>query len=268
MPRLGTVSPWACKATDIAHNCGLAVQPHRARHRIPPQLEARPARQRKPLAADELQAVRRAAARPHDRERGLRARRRARTCSTSSTAQPHGARRRARPAAARRCSRPTREFGLALSRRRDRLPGRRPSPSWQRNPTDVELMMFAQANSEHCRHKIFNADFTIDGEAQAASMFGMIRHTEQTEPAAHGRGLQRQRRGDGRRRRRALAAAGRSPTRRCTARATRLAHVLMKVETHNHPTAISPFPGRLHRRRRRDPRRRRDRPRRAGPRPA
>jgi phosphoribosylformylglycinamidine synthase len=52
----------------------------------------------------------------------------------------------------------------------------------QRNPSDVELMMFAQANSEHCRHKIFNADFTIDGQAQPLSLFGMIRHTEKTSP--------------------------------------------------------------------------------------
>ncbi len=59
----------------------------------------------------------------------------------------------------------------------------------QRNPTDVELMMFAQANSEHCRHKIFNAQFTIDGVAQDKSLFGMIRHTHQTQPAAHRGGV-------------------------------------------------------------------------------
>ena len=52
----------------------------------------------------------------------------------------------------------------------------------QRNPSDVELMMFAQANSEHCRHKIFNARFTIDGQAQPHTLFGMIRHTEQISP--------------------------------------------------------------------------------------
>jgi phosphoribosylformylglycinamidine synthase len=52
----------------------------------------------------------------------------------------------------------------------------------KRNPTDVELMMFAQANSEHCRHKIFNADWTIDGVAQAKSLFAMIRNTYQQHP--------------------------------------------------------------------------------------
>ncbi|MDP0919500.1 hypothetical protein Q6272_31100, partial [Klebsiella pneumoniae] len=51
-----------------------------------------------------------------------------------------------------------------------------------RNPSDVELMMFAQANSEHCRHKIFNASFTVDGEAQPLSLFGMIRNTEKLNP--------------------------------------------------------------------------------------
>ena len=143
--------------------------------------------------------------------------------------------------------------------------------------------MFAQANSEHCRHKIFNAQFVIDGQEQPQSMFGMIRHTERQSPAAHGRRLQRQRGGDGRRPHRALGtepharfarcppgAAGRWATRRrrdlrfgqqYVARQG-VAHVLMKVETHNHPTAISPYPGRGHRRRRRDPRRGRHRPRR------
>jgi phosphoribosylformylglycinamidine synthase len=111
-----------------------------------------------------------------------------------------------------------------------------------RNPSDVELMMFAQANSEHCRHKIFNADFVIDGQAQALSMFGMIRHTEKLHPAAHGRCLQRQRRGDGggpaeRWLPQGFTNAPAYAARECTV------HVLMKVETHNHPTAISPFPG-------------------------
>jgi phosphoribosylformylglycinamidine synthase len=91
-------------------------------------------------------------------------------------------------------------------RRRDRLPGDAFTPLG-RNPSDVELMMFAQANSEHCRHKIFNADFTIDGQDQPLSMFGMIRHTEQTSPQ-HTWWPTRQRRGDGRRAGAALAAAG------------------------------------------------------------
>ena len=110
----------------------------------------------------------------------------------------------------------------------------------QRNPTDVELMMFAQANSEHCRHKIFNADWMVDGEQQDLSLFDMIRNTHKLHPE------------------KILSAysdnsaviegstAGRffaDPTTRHYQYHQEPIHVLMKVETHNHPTAISPFPG-------------------------
>ena len=108
-----------------------------------------------------------------------------------------------------------------------------------RDPTDVELMMFAQANSEHCRHKIFNASFVIDGEAQDKSLFRMIRDTHAARPqgtviayednAAVIEGpLVARFYPD---------AAGRYRSQR------EVAHILMKVETHNHPTAIAPFPG-------------------------
>ncbi|MGL6112674.1 MAG: phosphoribosylformylglycinamidine synthase, partial [Rubrivivax sp.] len=112
----------------------------------------------------------------------------------------------------------------------------------KRNPSDVELMMFAQANSEHCRHKIFNAQFRIDGQDQPLSMFGMIRHTEAQSPqhtlvayhdnaaVMHGGPVQR------------WAPQGYTNAPLYAAR-DEIAHVLMKVETHNHPTAISPFPG-------------------------
>ena len=76
------------------------------------------------------------------------------------------------------------EFGLALAAD-EMSTWSTPPPGSQRNPTDAELMMFAQANSEHCRHKIFNADFTIDGVAQDKSLFGMIRNTEQLNPRPH-----------------------------------------------------------------------------------
>jgi phosphoribosylformylglycinamidine synthase len=112
----------------------------------------------------------------------------------------------------------------------------------RRDPTDVELMMFAQANSEHCRHKIFNARFTIDGVEQPRSMFQMIRHTEAVSPqrtvvaysdnaAVMQGGPVELWRPEGFTN--APRYAGRAAT----------AHVLMKVETHNHPTAISPHPG-------------------------
>jgi phosphoribosylformylglycinamidine synthase len=110
-----------------------------------------------------------------------------------------------------------------------------------RNPSDVELLMFAHANSEHCRHKIFNASFSVDDVPQERSMVGMIRHTHQTSPqhtvvaysdnasVMEGSAVERfvARPADGARYLKEEA----------------LHHVLMKVETHNHPTAISPFPG-------------------------
>jgi len=108
-----------------------------------------------------------------------------------------------------------------------------------RNPSDAELMMFAQANSEHCRHKIFNADWVIDGEAQGRSLFAMIRNTHQLNPAGT-----------------LVAYSDNSSviegghTKRFYPDADKRyrthadeTHILMKVETHNHPTAISPFAG-------------------------
>ncbi len=110
----------------------------------------------------------------------------------------------------------------------------------KRNPTDVELTMFAQANSEHCRHKIFNASWVIDGQPEGESLFGMIRRTHQANPQGtvsaysdnaavmEGRAIRR------------FAA---DPHTRRYGYLEGLTHTLMKVETHNHPTAISPFPG-------------------------
>ena len=109
-----------------------------------------------------------------------------------------------------------------------------------RDPTDAELMMFAQVNSEHCRHKIFNASWTIDGVAHERSLFDMIRHTYACNP---GEVLSAYRDN-------AAVMAGHAAswflpeggTGRYSAVSGRV-EILMKVETHNHPTAISPFPG-------------------------
>ncbi len=112
-----------------------------------------------------------------------------------------------------------------------------------RNPTDVELMMFAQANSEHCRHKIFNADWTIDGEAQTTSLFQMIKHTHQQTPqgtiVAYSDNAAVMEGGPAEH----WYPAGDAAHGRAYARSSGVLHTLMKVETHNHPTAISPFPG-------------------------
>src|SRR5512140_28477 len=109
-----------------------------------------------------------------------------------------------------------------------------------RNPTDVELTMFAQANSEHCRHKIFNASWVIDGRPETESLFGMIRRTHQANPqgtvSAYSDNAAVM---EGRLARRYFA----DPVSRRYAYHAGLTHTLMKVETHNHPTAISPFPG-------------------------
>ncbi len=237
-PRLGTVSPWASKATDIAHNCGLAVR------RVERVTEYRLVVERgllgaKALTPAEIDAC---AALLHDRmtESVLPTRDAARRLFDERPGQPMehvdvlGAGRAALAQANLR-------FGLALSDDEiDYLVDA--FTALERNPTDVELMMFAQANSEHCRHKIFNARFTIDGAAQEHSMFQMIRHTHACAPqhtvvaysdnAAVMEGGEIERwRPDG-------------YTNAPPYRARReLAHVLMKVETHNHPTAISPFPG-------------------------
>lgn len=117
----------------------------------------------------------------------------------------------------------------------------------ERNPTDVELMMFAQANSEHCRHKIFNAQWTIDGEAQDMSLFAMIRNTEKLSPqgtiVAYSDNSSIMVGAEAERWFPRKAGAAGEPGERY-GRHTELTHTLMKVETHNHPTAISPFPGR------------------------
>ncbi|MGQ7844863.1 phosphoribosylformylglycinamidine synthase [Granulosicoccus sp. 3-233] len=131
-----------------------------------------------------------------------------------------------------------RQMGLALSS--DELDYLEQSfARLKRDPSDAELMMFAQANSEHCRHKIFNASWSLDGEAQTQSLFGMIRNTHKLSPegvlsayhdnAAVIEGSTAQR-----------WLAGPDGHYQATEEAV---HIQIKVETHNHPTAISPFPG-------------------------
>jgi phosphoribosylformylglycinamidine synthase len=238
-PRLGTVSPWASKATDIAHNCGLAIRRVERVTEYRLTLKSGLLGGTKPLTADELQA---AAELLHDRmtESVLLKREDAAHLfdEQAGRAMEHvdvlGRGRGALEAA-------NKDFGLALSDDEidylvDAFTG------LKRNPTDVEWMMFAQANSEHCRHKIFNAQFTIDGAAQERSMFQMIRNTHQLAPqhtviaysdnasVMEGGEIERWM-PDG------YTNAPQYGPRQETV------HVLMKVETHNHPTAISPFPG-------------------------
>jgi phosphoribosylformylglycinamidine synthase len=243
MPRLGTVSPWASKATDIARNCGAVVHRIERVQEFRLTLESGLFKAARPLAAEERRAV---AALLHDRMTESVAFEREAAAHLFDP-QPAPAlvhvdvlgRGRAALVDANR------EFGLALSDDEiDYLVDA--FARLARNPSDVEAMMFAQANSEHCRHKIFNAEFTIDGERQPLSMFQMIRHTEKvlegTAPqrtvVAYSDNAAVMVGGEVERwQPQGFTNAPLYGARRETA------HVLMKVETHNHPSAISPFPG-------------------------
>jgi phosphoribosylformylglycinamidine synthase len=240
MPRLGTVSPWASKATDIAHNCGLAL--HRVERLVEYRVDLKSGLlgKKASLSDDQLRAV---ADLLHDRmtENVSFDRSQAQALFTELHASPMeqvdvlGGGRSA-------LERANTDWGLALAD--DEIDYLVTAfTGLKRNPTDVELMMFAQANSEHCRHKIFNAQFTIDGVAQDKSLFGMIRHTHQLAPqhtvVAYSDNASIM---EGSVVERFVARAGGEASPAYAAE-TATHHVLMKVETHNHPTAISPFPG-------------------------
>ena len=235
-PRLGTVSPWASKATDIAHNCGLALR--RVERVTQYHLSLKlPLIGKAPVLDNERLAA--VAVLLHDRmtESVLPGIEGAAALFAELPAQPMaqvdvlvGGR------AALVAANAT--FGLALADDEiDYLVDA--FTKLGRNPSDVELMMFAQANSEHCRHKIFNAEFTIDGKAQPQSLFSMIRHTERKNPqhtvVAYSDNASVM---EGSHIERFMADPSGSYQKDAA-----LHHVLMKVETHNHPTAISPFAG-------------------------
>jgi phosphoribosylformylglycinamidine synthase len=226
VPRLGTISPWSSKATDIARQCGLpAVQ--RIERGIAYYAEGGGGRRQQMAAL------------LHDRmtETVLDSLDQAEQLFRHVEPRPLAsidifARGRAALEEANRA------MGLALSA--DEIDYLLENfRAIGRNPTDAELTMFAQANSEHCRHKIFNASWVIDGKAETHTLFGMVRETERANPQGtvlaysdnsaimEGREIERFYPGAGGR-----YAYHREST-----------HTLMKVETHNHPTAISPFPG-------------------------
>ncbi len=232
VPRLGTLSPWASKATDIAHQCGLTAIQRMERGL---RYTARdPAGQ--PLNLQQSPAL---AAALHDRmtESVLED---ATAAEGLFASRPPASLQRIDVLSAGRESLEVanRDLGLALSD--DELDYLLENyRGLNRNPTDVELMMFAQANSEHCRHKIFNADWVIDGETMPESLFAMIRHTHAMRPE----GVLSAYKDNA-----AVVEAGSvdryfpGPDGRYRHHAEP-AHLVMKVETHNHPTAISPFAG-------------------------
>ncbi len=246
-PRFGTVSPWASKATDIAHNCGFGIK--RVERLVEYRLTLKnPLLGKTTLTPEQLQAV---SALLHDRMTESAMLDRAQANNLFHALEPAAmdhvdvlAGGRAALLAANTT------FGLALAADEiDYLVAA--FTKLGRNPTDVELMMFAQANSEHCRHKIFNAEFTIDGVAQSSSLFGMIRHTHKLNPqhmlVAYSDNASVM---EGSVVERFVATAAASVTGgkgdgslAGYEKQSATQHILMKVETHNHPTAISPFPG-------------------------
>lgn len=232
VPRLGTISPWASKATDIAHNSGL-----RKIRRIERGTAFYLRGRRGPLAPEMLQ---RATPLLHDRmtQSVLFDAAAAKQLFDSATPPPLrsvdvlGGGREALLKA-------DRELGFALSEDEiDYLVEN--FRRLKRNPTDTELMMFAQANSEHCRHKIFRGEWIIDGERQPDSLFAMIRRTHDHNP----RGILSAYKDNA-----SVVTGGRGGRFFARTQDREYAyhqediHLLMKVETHNHPTAISPFAG-------------------------
>src|ERR1700688_389219 len=230
-PRVGTESPWSSKATDILHVCGLdAVR--RVERGTVYFIESTAK-----LGSEELERL---AAHLHDRMT---------ESAWIETLDPEGL---FHDAAARplrivrlgddghaAIAQANRDWGLALSG--DEIEYLvNAFRQLKRDPTDVELMMFAQANSEHCRHKIFNAEFIVDGTPQPASLFSMIRATH----ARNSHGVLSAYRDNA-----AVIEGGIAarffpdPLTQRYAGTREPAHIVMKVETHNHPTAISPFPG-------------------------
>ncbi len=231
IPRPGTISPWSSKATDIAHNCGLR-RIHRIERGIAYHLNATV-----PLDSRQLGAIKSLL---HDRMTEV---------VLEPADDPAVLFAQTEPApltyidlltgGRAALERANITLGLALSI--DEIDYLLDSFSrLGRNPSDVELLMFAQANSEHCRHKIFNADWIIDGEPRNTSLFGMIRNTYEHAPTG------------------ILSAYSDNAAVMQGFRGERFfpdpadggyryhqedIHILMKVETHNHPTAISPFPG-------------------------
>ncbi len=232
LPRFGTVSPWSSKATDIAHNCGLD-KVVRIERGVAYYIAARDPG---PLPESSHNALSKLI---HDRmtETVVGDLDAAQKLFAHATPRPlatidiKGGGRKALEVA-------NASLGLALAPDEiDYLVEN--FTRLGRNPSDVELMMFAQANSEHCRHKIFNASWTIDGKAQERSLFQMIRNTHQANPrgtvVAYSDNSAVM---EGARIGRFYPDA--SGTWRYT---SELTHILMKVETHNHPTAIAPHPG-------------------------
>ena len=229
-PRLGTISPWASKATNIAENCGLEGI-ERIERGMAVWLEGAFTNGQKQqwaallhdrMTESVLTDIDAAAQLFHHIQ-----------SETFSSVDVLGGGKEALVKA-------NTEMGLALSADEiDYLVEN--YQALNRNPSDVELMMFAQANSEHCRHKIFNADFILNGEKQPKSLFGMIRDTHNAHPEGTVVAYKDNSSViEGAKVERFYPNAAENQGYRFHEEDT---HIIMKVETHNHPTAIAPFAG-------------------------
>lgn len=228
IPRLGTISPWSSKATDITHTCGLE-DISRIERGIVYYFEGVSEADRPAMEALLYDRMMEQVVHDTDALAELFSHQAPRPLQTVDVLQ----------GGLEALTAANQSMGLALSAdEMDYLV--KAFTDLGRNPVDAELMMFAQANSEHCRHKIFNADWTIDGTDKPNSLFGMIRNTYQTSPAG------------------VLSAYSDNsaviegypasrffphPNTRQYQTASEPVHFQIKVETHNHPTAISPWPG-------------------------
>ena len=231
VPRPGTISPWSSKASDILHNCGLVMVDRIERGTVFTITVDRPLSGSEVAVLDDLLHDRMTQAILEDVEQ-------ASCLFRHAQPQPHSSvdvLGRGRDALIDANT----ELGLALAGDEiDYL--HQQFTDLGRNPNDIELMMFAQANSEHCRHKIFNANWTIDGQRQAHSLFDMIRNTHKQSPegvlSAYSDNSAVMKGHDS-------ARFFPDPDSKQYGFFAEPVHILMKVETHNHPTAIAPFPG-------------------------
>jgi phosphoribosylformylglycinamidine synthase len=218
VPRIGTISPWSSKATDIARNCGLAGVK---------RIERGTVYYVRGGGKDLAPAL-------HDRmtETVLR------SFDEAGRLFEHVPARPLQILSMKGIRDVNRQLGLALSE--DEIEYlEKAYRGMGRDPTDAELTMFAQANSEHCRHKIFNADWIVDGERQPQSLFAMIRHTHAVSPqgtvVAYSDNAAIMEGG--------IAERFFPGPDFVYSKKRELTHAVLKCETHNHPTAISPFPG-------------------------
>jgi phosphoribosylformylglycinamidine synthase len=229
-PRPGTISPWSSKSTDIAHNCGLDKLIRLERgicyHISGAQLSLAQQGQLNALLHDRMME---SVFSNMDQAKSLFAS--AQPASLNTIDILNGGREALVKA----------NISLGLALAEDEIDYLLKNfTELRRNPTDIELYMFAQANSEHCRHKIFNADWTIDGQAQPKSLFKMIKNTYEVNSdyvlSAY--------------KDNAAVMVGNQGGRFFADAESKVygyhfedIQILMKVETHNHPTAISPYPG-------------------------